>query len=50
MKALLIQILEFKPGFLPTWLFLFLLFLGVLVALPVAAAGLWVAFTQINYM
>lgn len=44
------KLLQFKPAFLPAWLFWLLLAAGALLAAAVAAVGLWVVFTQIDFM
>jgi len=46
----LIKLLRLKPEFLPPWLFWLLLLLGGTLALCVAAAGLWVLFTQVEFL
>jgi len=43
-------LLKFKPDFLPAWLFMLLFFAALLIGACVAAAGLWVVFTQIEFM
>jgi len=50
MKALLRKLLGLKPSFCPKWLFFLLLVLCLLFACGVAVAGLWVMFTQVDYM
>ena len=44
------KLLQFKPDFLPQWLFWLLLVLGGILALCVAAGAAWVLFTQIEFM
>lgn len=44
------KLLQFKPDFLPGWLFWLLLVLGGVLVLCVAAVGAWVLFTQIDFM
>ncbi len=44
------KLLQFKPDFLPQWLFWLLLSLGGIFALCVAAVGTWVLLTQIDFM
>ena len=45
-----IRLLKFKPDFLPQWLFWMLLVAGGVVALCVTVIGLWVVFTQVDFM
>ena len=47
---MLIKLSKFKPDFLPQWLFWLLLGLGGVVALGVMVIGLWVVFTQVDFM
>ncbi len=44
------QIARFKPDFLPGWLFWMVLAVIVAVVAVIGAAGLWVLFTQIEFM
>ncbi|KAF0206447.1 MAG: hypothetical protein FD173_137 [Gallionellaceae bacterium] len=41
---------KLKPNFLPQWLFWLLLVSGGVVALCVVVIGLWVVFTQVDFM
>lgn len=50
MNALLLQLLKVKPDFLPRWLFWLLLAVCLLVALCVAALGVCVVFTQVEFL
>ncbi len=50
MNALLLQLLKLKPEFLPRWLFVLLLTAGVLIVACVAAVGVWVVFTQVEFL
>ncbi len=44
------RLLKFKPDFLPAWLYWLLLAAGLLIGVCVAAVGLWVVSTQIEFM
>jgi hypothetical protein len=46
----LAQLLKLKPEFLPKWIFWLLLLVFFLIALAVLAVGLWVMFTQVEYL
>jgi hypothetical protein len=46
----LVQLLKLKPEFLPKWIFWLLLLVFFLIALAVLAVGLWVMFTQVEYL
>lgn len=50
MKTWLAQIARLKPEFLPGWAFWTVVAVGVSCAAVAAAGGLWVLFTQIEFL
>lgn len=50
MNTWLAQVARFKPDFLPGWLFWILLLMAASFAAVIGAAGLWVLFTQVEFL
>lgn len=50
MNELLLKLLGYKPASMPLWLFWLLVALAALITSGVVLVGLWVNFTQIDYM
>lgn len=50
MSTLLQQVLSYKPTFLPTWFYLSLLLMLIVVFMTVAVLGFWFVSTQIEFM
>lgn len=44
------QLMQFKPDFVPRWLYLFLFSFLVLIFAAAAILGLWAASTQIEFL